>query len=213
MRCYINYITKLEFLLAFKAAFYKAFTASNICLGFRATRLVPFNLDAVLLELNVVVRTPSPPALPEPTWVDQTPTNTRELDAQSSLLRARIQRHHSSSPASILESLGRLTKGTKMVMHTAALLKAQVADLKEANQAATKRKARKRKRIQKHGSLTGAEGAELAAQIAAREQLEDERRQEAAQSGQGKRAKTRCSKCKELGHNSRTCKKDTVDTD
>jgi hypothetical protein len=55
-----------------------------------------------------------------------------------------------------------------MVMHTAALLKAQVADLKEANQAATKRKARKRKQIQKHGSLTGAEGAELAAQSAAR---------------------------------------------
>jgi hypothetical protein len=99
-----------------------------------------------------------------------------------------------------------------MVMHTAALLKAQVADLKEANQAATKRKARKRKQIQKHGSLTGAEGAELAAQSAAREQLEDERRQEAAQSGQGKRAKTHCSRCKELGHNSRTCKKDTVDT-
>jgi hypothetical protein len=67
MRCHINHITKLEFLLAFKAAFYKAFTASNICSGFRATGLVPFNPDAVLLELNVVVRTPSPPALPEPT--------------------------------------------------------------------------------------------------------------------------------------------------
>jgi hypothetical protein len=67
MRCHINYITKLEFLPAFKAAFYKAFTASNICLGFRATRLVLFNLDAVLLELDVVVRTLSPPALLEPT--------------------------------------------------------------------------------------------------------------------------------------------------
>jgi hypothetical protein len=63
MRCHINHITKLEFLLAFKAAFYKTFTESNICLGFRATSLVPFNLDAVLLRLNVVVvRTPSPPA-------------------------------------------------------------------------------------------------------------------------------------------------------
>jgi hypothetical protein len=67
MRCYINYITKLEFLLAFKAAFYKAFTVSNICLGFRATRLVLFNLDAVLLELNVVVYTLLLPALLEPT--------------------------------------------------------------------------------------------------------------------------------------------------
>jgi hypothetical protein len=67
MRCYITYITKLEFLLAFKAAFYKAFTESNICAGFRATRLAPFNPEAVLLKLNVVVRTPPLPALPEPT--------------------------------------------------------------------------------------------------------------------------------------------------
>jgi hypothetical protein len=57
MRCYINYIIKLEFLLAFKAAFYKTFTESNICLGFRATSLVLFNLDAVLLRLNIVVCT------------------------------------------------------------------------------------------------------------------------------------------------------------
>jgi hypothetical protein len=33
-RNYINYITKLEFLLAFRAAFYKAFTEKNICLSF-----------------------------------------------------------------------------------------------------------------------------------------------------------------------------------
>ena len=57
MRSYINYITKLEFLLAFRAAFYKAFTENNICAGFRATRLALFNLDAVLLKLNVVVST------------------------------------------------------------------------------------------------------------------------------------------------------------
>jgi len=96
--------------------------------------------------------------------------------------------------------------------HTAALLRARVADLEKANKAATKRQARKRNWIQKHGSLTGAEGAEKAAYIAATQQLEDERRQEAAQSGRGGRAATRCSRCKELGHNSRTCKKDTVDT-
>jgi hypothetical protein len=33
-RNYINYITKLEFLLAFYTAFYKAFTEKNICLSF-----------------------------------------------------------------------------------------------------------------------------------------------------------------------------------
>ena len=48
-------------------------------------------------------------------------------------------------------------------MHTAALLRAEVNDLEKANKAATKRKARKRNWIQKHGSLTGAEGAEKSA--------------------------------------------------
>jgi hypothetical protein len=33
-RNHINHITKLEFLLAFRAAFYKAFTEKNICLSF-----------------------------------------------------------------------------------------------------------------------------------------------------------------------------------
>jgi len=65
IRSYINYITKLKFLLAFRAAFYKAFTESNICLRCKATRLALFNLDAVLLRLNVVVCTLLPPALLE----------------------------------------------------------------------------------------------------------------------------------------------------
>ena len=41
MRNYINHITKLEFLLAFKIAFDRAFTLANICLAFRGAGLVP----------------------------------------------------------------------------------------------------------------------------------------------------------------------------
>ena len=68
-------------------------------------------------------------------------------------------------------------------MHTAALLRAKVNNLEKANKAATKRKARKRNQIQKHRSLAGAEGAEKAAQIAATQQVEDKKRQKAAQLG------------------------------
>ena len=67
MRSYINYITKLKFLLAFRAAFYKAFTEDNICAGFRATRLALFNLDAVLLKLNIVVVSILLPTIEQPT--------------------------------------------------------------------------------------------------------------------------------------------------
>jgi hypothetical protein len=54
-------IKKEAFLPAFKAAFKKAITKDNICAGFKGARLVPHNLEAVILKLDVVLRTPTPP--------------------------------------------------------------------------------------------------------------------------------------------------------
>jgi hypothetical protein len=56
-RSYIYYINKETFLLAFKATFSKAFTAENVYAGFRGARLVLYNLEVVLLKLNVRLRT------------------------------------------------------------------------------------------------------------------------------------------------------------
>jgi hypothetical protein len=53
-------IKKEAFLLAFKAAFKKAIIKENICAGFRGARLVPYNLEAVILKLNVVLCTLTP---------------------------------------------------------------------------------------------------------------------------------------------------------
>jgi hypothetical protein len=50
-------IKKEAFLLAFKAAFKKAMTKDNICAGFRGARLVPYDLEAVISRLDVVLRT------------------------------------------------------------------------------------------------------------------------------------------------------------
>ena len=56
-RSYIYYINKETFLLAFKASFKKAFTVENVCVGFRGARLVLHSLEAVLLKLNMRLRT------------------------------------------------------------------------------------------------------------------------------------------------------------
>jgi hypothetical protein len=56
----IHYITKVEFLLAFKTAFDKAFTLSNIQGAFRGSGIFPFNPEAVLSQLSPILRTPSP---------------------------------------------------------------------------------------------------------------------------------------------------------
>jgi hypothetical protein len=50
-------IKKEAFLPAFKAAFEKAMTKENICAGFRGAGLVPHNLEAVILKLDVVLCT------------------------------------------------------------------------------------------------------------------------------------------------------------
>jgi hypothetical protein len=50
-------IKKEAFLLAFKAAFKKVIIKDNIYAGFRGARLVPYNLEAVILKLNVVLYT------------------------------------------------------------------------------------------------------------------------------------------------------------
>src|SRR6266480_6688740 len=61
MRRYINYIMKLEFLPAFKEAWNATFTKENICGGFRGAGLVPYSPERVILDLDVVIRTPTPP--------------------------------------------------------------------------------------------------------------------------------------------------------
>jgi hypothetical protein len=50
-------IKKEAFLPAFKAAFKKSMTKENICAGFRGAGLVPHNLEAVILKLDVVLHT------------------------------------------------------------------------------------------------------------------------------------------------------------
>jgi hypothetical protein len=57
----INYITKLEFLPAVRAAFNRSFTSANICSAFQGAGLVPLQPDAVLSKLDVQLRTPNPP--------------------------------------------------------------------------------------------------------------------------------------------------------
>ena len=94
-------------------------------------------------------------------WESKTPSNPTELGSQSALIRNRIINHLNSSPTRILESLDQLTKGSKMMMANIVLLRSEVAQLRAANEAATRRQSRKRKRIQQEGILTYKAGLQL----------------------------------------------------
>ena len=105
IRDHINHITKLEFLPAFKAAYQQLIIKKNIYTGFQGAGLVPYNPKAVLLKLDVKLRTPTPLAPKAALWESKTPSNARELKAQTTLIRNRIQRHKSSSPTSVIAAI------------------------------------------------------------------------------------------------------------
>ena len=82
--------------------------------------------------------------------------------------------------------------------------------LEASNKAASKRKSRKRKRIQKGGNLSKEEADNLIAQYDVRVQVEGETCKDRVKTGTSKKGKRHCKRCGTTGHNSRTCKKDVV---
>jgi hypothetical protein len=114
IRNHINHVTKLDFLPAIKAAYDRSFTPANIQSAFQGAGLIPHQPDVVLSKLDVQLRTPTPPtALIDALWEARTPSNVRELEAQSTLIRERVRKHKSSSPASIIEMLDQFKKGAR----------------------------------------------------------------------------------------------------
>jgi hypothetical protein len=60
IRTYINYVSKLEFLYAFREAFFASITKKNIQGSFIGASLIPYNLERVLSKLDIELRTPTP---------------------------------------------------------------------------------------------------------------------------------------------------------
>ena len=96
-------------------------------------------------------------------------------------------------------------------MHSAVLLRERVTELQTANEAAKRRKSHKRKRIQNEGGLTVEEGARLTALKEFSARGDGKKVKKRVRVDRDEPTQRRCGRCGETGHNSRTCKKDTVD--
>jgi hypothetical protein len=121
-RNHIYHINKETFLPAFKAAYEQTFTEENARAGFRGAGLVPFNPEAVLSKLNVRLRTPTPPQRDDAAWEAKTPRNAKELEAQTTLIRQRMQRRPGSPASSLDEQVRQLSKGAQQIAHNMVLL-------------------------------------------------------------------------------------------
>jgi hypothetical protein len=150
IKCSITHISKTEVLPAFHAAHQATMTNNTIQGGFRGAGLVPLDASHVISRLDIQLRTPTPPLgepeLPVP-WTSKMPKTVREPESQSEYLRRRIERHHSSSPTSIIEALKSMTKGLKGTTHEMTLLRAEVRDLREANEILSGRRREKKETL------------------------------------------------------------------
>ncbi|KAI1676274.1 DDE superfamily endonuclease [Pyrenophora tritici-repentis] len=194
-----NYISKETFLPAFRAALEQSITKENIQAGFRAAGLVPHDPQAVLSKLDVVVQTPKQSPRRADTWEAQTPHNAREFEAQSTLIRQRVRNRPGSSASSLDEKVAQLSKGAQQIAHEMTLMREEVAALREALDIANKRKSRKRRYVRTEETLNIGEVQEVLAEQAGSSRGDGE---SASKRVRGER---RCGRCKQTGHNARTC--------
>jgi hypothetical protein len=211
IKAHITHITKTEFFIAFRKAYYKTMTEKNIKAGFRSTGLVPYDPQAILSKLDVKLQTPTPTG-PPPTnadpWVSQTPHNSTEALCQSKLVKDKIACHQGSSPTPIFTTAIQLAKGMEAFAHRVSIMNAEITTLRKANEALSKRKKAKRTHVHKGGALSVGEATDILTQREVDEQMQTEKRRGGGGGGVGSTTTYRCGKCGKIGHNARTCQID-----
>jgi hypothetical protein len=161
----------------------------------------------VLSKLDVRLRTPTLLQRDDAVWEAKTPRNTKELEAQTTLIRQRMQRRLGSSASSLNEQVRQLSKGAQQIAHNMVLLQEEQARMRSAIEELTKRKSRKRRYIQVEETLTVGEVSDLIAE------REGSSREEGETPVKRVRAERHYSCCGEVGYNSRTCKVEIEDVD
>jgi hypothetical protein len=212
IKAHITHITKLEFFIAFRAAYSKTMTSKNIKAGFRDAGLVPFDPQAVISRLDVRLRTPTPtgpPSAEADSWVSKTPHNSTEALSQANFIKNKIACHQGSSPTPILNASLQTARGLEVVSHDLSLAHAQIDNLEEALEAISKRKRAKRTHVSKGGSLEVENAVGILTQREVDEQMQAERRRRGGD-GQASLPTTYCcGRCGKTGHNARTCQTNT----
>jgi hypothetical protein len=201
----IQHITKVEFLSAFKTAFDQVFTLSNIQGSLRGSGIYPFDPEAVLSNLDVIIRTPSPDLPEDPAWEPLTPKNAQKMELQSSLLSSKIASHQDSSPSHINQALAQLQKGAQQMATSAAMMALLISDLEKANTEARRRKVRQNKFLSFEDRLSISKVDVSGPQDSLDPLLLQIEVGNAGEGGSASSKKRKCGLCQEEGHTKRTC--------
>ncbi|KAG2000777.1 hypothetical protein GB937_010842 [Aspergillus fischeri] len=96
--------------------------------GAESAGLVPFNPDRVLSQLEIQLKTPTPPGTPK------TPYTIRQLKKQASAIK-KLLREHAHSPLPLLESrLDKIIKGHELMLNELVLTREEIRRSRAENE-------------------------------------------------------------------------------
>lgn len=210
IRLGFNHIDKLDFLTAFPQARTMAYKAQTIRNSFAATGLVPFNPDRVIQQLNIQLKTPSPPPSRSSNIQSScltTPQNIRQFVRQSTTIKRRINERTGSPNQVIDQAIMRMSKAYEMTMNELLLVRKENYDLRAAHEKEKQKRQNSKKQISiEHGITSEEAQALIQDQIEASQALTtapDELELPASQAVV--RRQFRCSGCDIEGHKINRC--------
>ena len=207
MRVGVNHIDKLDFLAAYPQARMEAYKSSTIQNAFAAAGLAPYDPDRVISQLNVRLKTPTPPGSSSSAWSPKTPHNLKELTQQASSIKAFIGRRSKSPESPMDMALNQLVKGCQLAMHGASILAKENHDLHAANEKQKQKRQRSRKQLPFTGGISIQEARELIDRPNQVDEASNSARieSEGITSQQAARAPLQCSNCRNIGHKRLQC--------
>ena len=208
IRAGVNSISKLDFLEAYPIARAQSYKSETIKNSFIAAGLVPFNAETVLQNLNIQLKTPTPPGSRGSESSLKTPQNPAQLDKQASSIKALLRRRSQSPVSPTKRALDQIIKGCEVAMHNNAFLAEQCKLLRAANAKQTSKRTKSTKRIAFENGVTI---GETPAPISTPNQVSEDQSDQAHEaiqnaSGPVGRAPPRCTNCFEIGHRRNQCK-------
>ncbi|EED21402.1 conserved hypothetical protein [Talaromyces stipitatus ATCC 10500] len=211
MRLGFNHIDKMDFLTAFPQARTVAYKAQTIWNSFAATGLVPFNPDRVIQQLNIRLKTPTPPPSRSSNTASsclQTPQNIRQFIRQSTTINKRInERTESNQNQEINQAVVRLSKAYEMIANDVLLVRKENYDLRAAHEKEKQKRQKSKKQISIEQAVTKEEVQALVqGQVEASHAVTTTPAEPELPASQAVvRRQYRCSGCNVMGHRINQC--------
>ena len=207
MRTGHNHIDKLDFLKIFPEARTIAFKAETIRNSFAGAGLIPLDPDRVLSQLNIQLKTPTPPGSRSTNSMPKTPYTIKQLEKQASTVKQLLKACTQSPPSSLEARLDKIIKGHELALNEAVLAREEIRTLRASNEWQLQKRKRSTRQLATAEGFTIQEGLEQFQRENRSDEAQDTISIDPALSSVKPRVRAppRCSDCHILGHKRLQC--------